>query len=255
MTARSRALLLISVIAVAAGVAWLVTGGFGPFARIDTSHVARKFLDIPYATASDSQRLDIYHPNEGTPPYPLIIAIHGGGFMMGHARSAELAPMFAGLDRGYAVASINYRLSGEAVFPAAVNDARAAVRFLKANADAYDLDANRIAVWGASAGGNLAAMVGTTASVTALDGDDQEHLDVDASVQAVVNWFGPMDFLAMDAQFAALDIEPALGKPTGTAHRRVATSGTSSPPMRRSRSAPTRQPTSPLSTPRTRRPS
>ena len=181
------------------------------FGKVDTSHIETAFLDEPYGSQSPKQTLDLYWPNDAAAPYPVIVVIHGGGFMMGNARSSSLASMFVGLDHGYAIASVNYRLSGEATFPAAVNDVRAAVRFLKANAERFELDVRRIAVWGASAGGNLAAMVGTTPRVAALDGDNREHLDYDSSVRAVVDWFGPMDFLAMDAQFAELGIEPALG--------------------------------------------
>ena len=124
------------------------------FAPVDTSHIDRKYIDVRYGNVSDTQTLNIYLPNAGAGPFPAIIVIHGGGFMMGSATSGELADMFTGLDRGFAIASVNYRLSGEAVFPAAVSDVRAAVRFLKANAERFDLDPDRLAVWGASAGGN-----------------------------------------------------------------------------------------------------
>ena len=181
------------------------------FAPVDTSHVIKKYTDLRYGSVSETQTLDIYLPNEGEKPYPVIVAIHGGGFMTGNATSGELTDIFEGLNRGYAIASVNYRLSGEATFPAAVHDVRASIRFLKANAIHYELDANRIAVWGASAGGNLAAMVGTTANVDALNGDNLENLDFDSTVQAVVDWFGPIEFLAMDEQFKSLGIEPMLG--------------------------------------------
>ena len=184
------------------------------FGAVDTSHITTQYIDVPYSSVSDTQTVNIYLPNAqdaGNAPYPVIVVIHGGGFMSGSATSGDLADMFEGLNRGYAIASINYRLSGEATFPAAVSDVRAAVRFLKANAAKYDLDTNRMAVWGASAGANLAAMVGTTPTVDALNGDAQENLAYDSSVQAVVDWFGPIEFLAMDAQFEQLGIEPALG--------------------------------------------
>ncbi len=199
--------LLVGVLAI-----WIWSSGIWElFAPIDTSDIETQFTDVAYASTSETQTLDVYLPNEGEGPFPVIIAIHGGGFMSGNSRSRDIADAFEGLDRGYAVVSVNYRLSGEATFPAAVTDVRAAVRFLKANGDQYDLDTSRLAVWGASAGGNLASMVGTTPTTAALDGDTAENLAFDSSVQAVVNFFGPIDFLTMDEQFSTLGIEPALG--------------------------------------------
>ncbi|MEM7799305.1 MAG: alpha/beta hydrolase [Chloroflexota bacterium] len=198
----------ISVIFFALLVIFLLSGCFE---SIDTSHIDTQYIDVPYGTVSETQTLNIYLPNEGEGPFPVIVVTHGGGFMSGSATGGDVADMFEGVNRGYAVASVNYRLSGEATFPAAVNDVRAAVRFLKANADLYDLDRDKMAVWGASAGGNLASMVGTTPNVDALNGDNTENLDYDSSVRAVVDWFGPIEFLAMDEQFERLGIDPALG--------------------------------------------
>ena len=101
---------------------------------------------------------------------------------------------------GYAVASINYRLSGEAKYPAQINDAKAAVRFLRANAAQYKLNPDKFAAFGASAGGNLAALLGTTCGVKELEGEDLGNAGVSSCVQAVVDWFGPIDFLAMDTR-------------------------------------------------------
>ena len=185
-------------------------GGLGN-SSVDTSAIKTQHTNIAYGTVSGSQTLNIYLPNEGEGPFPVIVAIHGGAFKMGSATGGDVAAMLKGVNYGYAVVSINYRLSGEATFPAAVNDCKAAIRFIKANAATYNLDPERIAVWGDSAGGNLAAMVGTTGNVTTLDGDNQENLDTSSAVQAVVDWFGPLNFLEMDAQFAASGITPAMG--------------------------------------------
>ena len=214
MSAKRVLTLIASVVAVLVGAVgiWIWSSGVWElFVPIDTSDIETQFVDVAYASTSETQTLDIYLPNDGDGPFPVIIAIHGGGFMSGNSRSRDIADAFEGLERGYAVASLNYRLSGEATFPAAVSDVRAAVRYLKANGDDYQLDTSRLAVWGASAGGNLAAMVGTTPTTTSLDGDAAENLEYDSSVQAVVNFFGPIDFLAMDEQFATLGIDPALG--------------------------------------------
>lgn len=189
-------------------------GGLGG-ADVDTSSITKQETNVAYGTVSDTQTLNIYYPEEGNGPYPVIVAFHGGGFMMGSATGGDVAPMLEGVKHGYAVVSVNYRLSGEAVFPAAVNDAKAAIRFVKANADTYNLDSDKIAVWGDSAGGNLAAMIGTTGNVDTLNGDNTENLEYSSDVQAVVDWFGPLDFLKMDEQFEASGIEAIMGK-TGT---------------------------------------
>jgi acetyl esterase/lipase len=157
--------------------------------------------DVAYATLSETQRLDLYVP-EGEGPFPVIVSIHGGGFMMGDkADSMGTAGFDQLLAEGYAVAAVNYRLSGEATFPAAVEDVKTAVRWLRANAGEYNLNPDAIAAWGASAGGNLAAMLGTSCGADGVEGADLGYADESSCVQAVVDWFGPTDFLQMDAQF------------------------------------------------------
>ncbi|MGL5978240.1 MAG: alpha/beta hydrolase fold domain-containing protein [Erysipelotrichaceae bacterium] len=185
-------------------------GGFGG-GSVDTSGITTKYLDLTYGDASATQTLDIYLPNEGEGPFPVIVAVHGGAFKVGSKTGSDVASMIEGVNRGYAVVSVNYRLSGEAVFPAAVNDVKAAIRYVRANASMYNLNPDAIAAWGDSAGGNLVAMLGTTGNVTTLDGDTTTNAGVSSAVQAVVDWFGPIDFLKMDEQFTALGITPKMG--------------------------------------------
>jgi acetyl esterase/lipase len=104
------------------------------------------------------------------------------------------------LARGYAVVSVNYRLSGEATFPAGLQDIKAAIRWLRANSKQYHLDGNRIAACGGSSGGNYAAMVCLTAQVAELDDHSLGNPEYPCNVQAAVDWFGPTDFLKMDEQ-------------------------------------------------------
>lgn len=149
------------------------------------------------------QTLDLYLP---TPPavrtwqkppangyqtkLPLVIWIFGGGFLVGS--KDDTVPLEL-LSQGYAVASIGYRLSGDAKFPAQVEDCKAAIRWLRANAARFALDPERFAVFGESAGGYLAAMLGTTGDVKEFDvGQNLEH---SSRVQAVVDFYGPTDFL------------------------------------------------------------
>ena len=171
--------------------------GSGSFASI-----APTYTDLAYATVSPAQKLDLYIPTMGNGPFPVVLMVHGGGFMMGDkADGTGLAGVDQLLAAGYAVASINYRLSGEAKYPAQINDAKAAVRFLRANAAKYNLNPDKFGTWGASAGGNLVSLLGTTCGVTELEGADLGNADQSSCVQAVVDWFGPIDFLAMDEQF------------------------------------------------------
>ena len=149
--------------------------------------------DIAYVTdGHERQKLDLYIPNEGE-NLPLIIWVHGGAWRGGSKE--RYAPMEY-LKSGYAGASINYRLSQHAVFPAQIEDVKAAVRWIRANAETYRLDPNRFAAWGSSAGGHLVAMLGTAGDITEFEVG--ENLEVSSQVQAVVNYFGPTDFLQMD---------------------------------------------------------
>jgi len=177
--------------------------------QADVSHIRRKWLDLPYASISESQKLDIYLPPKGDGPFPVILHLHGGAFAIGDKRDIHVLPILRGLQRGYAVVSANYRLSGEAVFPAGLHDIKAAIRWLRANQQEYHLDGNRIAAWGGSAGGNYAAMVCLTADVAELNDLSLGNPEYPCNIQVAVDWFGPTDFLKMDQQF----IESGLGLP------------------------------------------
>ena len=127
--------------------------------------------DITYATVDGKDlRLDLYMPEKtaATQP-PLIVWIHGGAWRQGNKNNNGLLVWAAA--EGFAIASIQYRLSGEAKFPAQVHDAKGAIRWLRAHAHEYGYDARKIAVAGGSAGGHLAALVGTSGGVQALEGD------------------------------------------------------------------------------------
>lgn len=168
--------------------------------QTDVSNIKNKYLDIPYATLSIAQKLDIYLPEKIDDALPVIVSVHGGAFMSGDKRDGQLKPMLEGLNRGYAVISINYRLSGESLFPANINDVKAAIRWIKANSKTYELNPNKIAVWGGSAGGNLVALAGTSGGVKELEDLSLGNESYSSEVHAVVDWFGPTDFLKMDEQ-------------------------------------------------------
>ena len=157
--------------------------------------------DLPYVDAGhERQRLDLYRPAGFDPasdePLPVIVWIHGGGWQQGS--KANCLPLREGyVGRGYAVASIGYRLTDAARWPAQIDDCRAAIRWLRDHAGEYGLDADRIGVWGASAGGHLAAMV-------TLAGDDDlraserggERSATSARVRCGCYFYGPTDLIA-----------------------------------------------------------
>jgi acetyl esterase/lipase len=177
----------------------------------DTSHVKRKYLDIPYADLSHSQRLDVYLPAGGKGPFPVIVSIHGGAFMSGDKADIHVLAMLEGLKRGYAVVAVNYRLSWEATFPALVHDVKAAVRWIRSHAQRYHLDRDRIAAWGGSAGGYLASMLGTSAGVPELEDLSLGNPEQPSHVHAVVAWFGPTNFLKMDEYLGECGLPPEPG--------------------------------------------
>lgn len=154
--------------------------------------------DVVYAQVGDKKLLlDVYVPNKTSDPsekLPLIVWVHGGAWRAGNKRYCKAIPY---TEKGYVAASISYRLSQEAIFPAQINDCKAAIRFLRANADKYRIDPERIGVWGSSAGGHLVALLGTSGDVKELEGKG-EHLDQSSRVQAVCDFFGPTDFLRMN---------------------------------------------------------
>lgn len=141
--------------------------------------------------------MDLYVPRKAKhQPYPVIVWIHGGAWMSGDKNHP---PAKAILERGYALASLNYRLSPQETFPAQIYDCKAAIRYLRAHAGEYKLDPDRIGVWGASAGGHLAALLGTSGDVKELEGELGNN-EMSSRVQAVVEWAGPSDLLSLPSQ-------------------------------------------------------
>jgi acetyl esterase/lipase len=152
--------------------------------------------DIEYANVGGtSLRLDLYTPAGATAPLRTLLYLHGGAWAVGDKSDMAVERLVPLVGHGFAVASANYRLVPSAIHPAQVHDVKAAVRWLRANATEYGLDAGRIAVGGASAGGHLASMVGLTAGDPELEGEVGAHLGESSAVGAVVAYFPPTDFL------------------------------------------------------------
>ena len=154
---------------------------------------AAQLRDVTYTEHPRRLVLDLYTP-AGDPPFPVIVWVHGGGWRAGDEDLPPDHPVLRQVARGYAVASVEYRLSHEAVFPAQIEDCKAAVRWLRGNATTYGLDPTRVAAWGSSAGGHLVALLGTSGDVASLENAAQGHPAQSSRVQAVVDWYGPSDF-------------------------------------------------------------
>jgi acetyl esterase/lipase len=154
--------------------------------------------DIPYTDnlISEKQKLDLYIPNIDK-PMPCLVWIHGGAWLSG-SKDELAGEIDTLLYHGYVVASINYRLSSESIFPAQIYDCKAAIRFLKEKGIKYKIDSTKIAVAGSSAGGHLAALIGTSYNVPLLEDKNLGSKKASSKVQAVIDFYGPTDFLIMD---------------------------------------------------------
>ena len=171
------------------------------------------YMNVPYSDVSESDYINLYVPDTDEPA-PLIVLVHGGGFVANDCESHQTQLFYQYFrDHGYACATVNYRLAQEAAFPAAVEDVKCAVRYLRANADQYGYSADRIAIWGESAGGYLAVMAGVTSDeeFNSLPFIGEEALDepVSAQVAVILDYYGAMELEPQSdrlAAFRALDI-------------------------------------------------
>jgi acetyl esterase/lipase len=152
--------------------------------------------DIEYARVGEiSLKLDLHRPEGAL--HPLIVYVHGGAWRAG---SKVDVPITALVDQGFAIASVDYRLSTQAMFPAQVHDIKAAIRFLRANAPSLKLDVRKISIVGSSAGGHLAALVGVTNGHAELEGKVGDHLDQSSAVACIVSFYGAANLQSILSQ-------------------------------------------------------
>jgi acetyl esterase/lipase len=196
------ALLLVLVVVVVVVGVWVVRGSRTGTTPVGVVAPAQTLTDLPYATASGAEKLDLFLPARHGVAIPLIIKIHGGAWFGGD-KTDDLAYLKGkALDRGWALASINYRLTGEARFPAALQDVRQATRWLKENAAGYGLDPGRFASWGESSGGYFAEELAVTGDQNSAVLDDPALGDTGTgtAVAAAVSMYGVSDLKTLDAQ-------------------------------------------------------
>ena len=171
---------------------------------------SKHWLDIDYVGDKHiGHRLDVHLPKIESEYYPVVICIYGSAWFSNNSKSNTFTSGLGQvlLENGFAVVSINHRSSRDAIFPAQIQDVKSAIRFIRANAVHFSLDTSFIGVTGWSSGGHLAAFTGTTNTTKAFDWNGK-HIDIEgelgkfknasSQVDAVVDWFGPTDFLIMD---------------------------------------------------------
>lgn len=158
------------------------------------------FFDLAYGDDSDDQKIDVWLP-EGEGPFPAILSIHGGGFIACDKRQADMiTPMLEGLNRGYAVIGINYRLIEEAIFPYPVMDIKQAIKYICANAEKLNIKADKLVPWGGSAGGYMTLMACLSSDSSLFDNEKDPNKNVLASVCGGVVWYPITDFESCDEQ-------------------------------------------------------
>lgn len=175
-------------------VAASLLAGLSPLASAQTP----TFANVAYAADHPRNVMDVWVPAAPAGPKPLVVWIHGGGWSGGDKSSAlngnKVADLLA---RGFVVASINYRFSQDAIFPAQIHDCKGAIRFLRARATQFQIDPRHVGVWGSSAGGHLVALLGTSAGVADAEGSVGGNLSQSSRVNAVADFFGPTDFFGV----------------------------------------------------------
>ncbi len=171
---------------------------------------SKHWLDIDYVGDKHiGHRLDIHLPSEGKAPFPVVMVIYGSAWFSNSSKSTAFDEGLGQklLENGFAVVTINHRSSKDALFPAQIHDVKAAIRFVRANAEVFSLNQQFIGLTGWSSGGHLSAFTGITNGLKQtslnqleldIEGNLGKYMDISSKVDAVVDWFGPTDFLSMD---------------------------------------------------------
>ena len=168
-------------------------------ATIDITRFPRRWEDLRYAERSEAQTLDLFLPDSGDGPFPLIVLVHGGGWCSGSKRGTTMECAFRCLSQGFALASIAYRFATDKPLPAMVHDVKAAIRYLRAHESELHLAADRIVIWGNSSGGHVANMIAATGHHPGLVDDlSLGNAGCSSAVQGLISWYAPVDMLQLD---------------------------------------------------------
>lgn len=186
--------LLTLMVALGAHAQEIETTGYPPTPGTGTYST---IMDVEYAHRADKPLLLDLRIPDGPGPFPVIVYLHSGAWISGDRTGG---PAIRQAARGYAVASIEYSLAPDYTWPAQIEDCKAAVRWLRANAKKYRIDPERVGVFGTSAGGHLAAVLGTSGGIASLEGIALGNAEYSSRVKAVIDFYGPTDLLKLDAQ-------------------------------------------------------
>ena len=177
-----------------------------PVSALDSGVVVHHGVEFAVVEGFRPLLLDIYLP-VAPGPCPAIVYLHGGGWAVGTRRrfgrafaSWSPTPLDRVAQAGFAVATVDYRLSGEARFPAQLHDVKAAIRWVRGNSARLGIDPARMIAWGESAGGHLAMLAALTGDQPDLEGSTGEHLGQSSAVSGVIDWYGPMNLLSLGSQ-------------------------------------------------------
>lgn len=166
--------------------------------EIDVNQFKAVKLDLKYADQSPNQILDIWYPDQGEGPYPVVILFHGGAFGAGHKRTHYISSMALPVTQGYALATVEYRLYNEALWPAQLIDGKAAIRYLRAHAKELNLNPDKFLVWGNSAGGCATQLLAVTGDNLECD-DLTVGEQASSIVQGAIAWYSVNDFTSQEA--------------------------------------------------------
>lgn len=175
-------------------------------------HSVQFIANIVYSKIGKRElKVHLLVPTHKKRPMPLILYIKGSSWGKDKPQDTfrNIPQLVQFAKSGYIVASVEHRTSHEAKFPAQIHDVKAAVRFLRQNAKQYNIDVNRVGAWGTSSGGHLAALLGTSGGVTELEGEEMTNSPYSSRIQAVVDWYGPTDFLQISQHTREYDADQA----------------------------------------------
>jgi acetyl esterase/lipase len=181
-----------------------------PFAELASGVTVHHGVEFSVVEGFRPLLLDLYIPATGSASGAAIVYLHGGGWAVGTRRrfgraflSWSPTPLDLLAQAGFAVATVDYRLSGEARFPAQLHDVKAAIRWLRGNASRLGIDPSRVIAWGESAGGHLAVLAGLTGDRSELEGDVGDFVGESSAVGGAIDWYGPMNLLSLSSQHPA----------------------------------------------------
>ena len=160
---------------------------------VDPSQFPAAFTDIHYAGQHEDQVLDVFLP-EAEGVWPVVVFVHGGGWNFGGRREECISSIFKIVSQGYAVATVDYRLVPDAVYPEQIYDVKAAIRYLRAHAAELHINTDKLVVWGNSAGAHLAALAGGTKNTEELENPAMGNAEYSGGVDGVLAWYGVYDF-------------------------------------------------------------